>query len=157
MDSKNLRVFSKLINSLQILNDLVQLNKLPKKAKKQQNDMLAEAQQNTKFQSILLRKKALSFLSLNTILAEFSNFTSIKKNLKHKDQSFFLIFPNIITDYIQNQIKNPKNLKNQFFNHSLQVGLLKFIIILLTYHMGFEQNRKSIKNIVGFKIECSGR
>jgi len=48
-------------------------------------------------------------------------------------------------------------LKNPFFNKSLQLGLLKFMIILLTYYKGFRSPRAPIKNIIGVKIECSGR
>jgi hypothetical protein len=71
----------------------------------------------------------------------------------------------LITQYVKNQLKQPVKKKNKFFNISLELGLLKYLVVLLTtefkiwseLHKKFYRKRVTNKRIIGLKLQLSGK
>jgi len=159
-DSKNYRIFSKILNDLQITKDLIKAN--PSKAYNLRTDTTKIARSHY----LIKKKDTIKFLNLNlsNILTEFADFNKSKKSSKKFSQDhLFLIFPQLISQFATKQLSEPIKYKNYFFNKSLQLGLLKFVTVLFSHYAGYDKKNKRpfprvpIKNIIGLKIECSGR
>jgi len=75
----------------------------------------------------------------------------------------FLLSPQLLTLYILKQLNENKSFKNFFFFRNMQLGILKYLSILLapqkTLKNRLSSNNLQIidNNIIGLKIIFSGR
>jgi len=152
-DSKNIRFTSKVLSELDFTKELIKAN--------QSKNFSLETQQSARSHNLKNKKENLNIFNLNVpkLVTEVSNFNTVKNNtlVKYSTSNFLIIFPQLINSYIVKQMSEPNKLKNTFFNKSLQLGIMKLISTLLTYQIGFRKPRSALKNIVGFKLICSGR
>lgn len=119
----------------------------------------------------LLREKVNNSNRLNIRLpwlsSNFSNLDLLKNHyaLKFDESKSVLIWPSLISQYIEYQLDKPPKKKNRFFNISLQFAILKFLITLLTTEsvlwsdlkQKFIRARITNKNVVGLKLQLNGR
>lgn len=160
-NSKKLNFSSKLLEDSQILKELIKTNSSDKFSLKTEHNAMKLNLRDKKKQLIKLN---INSLGINSNLADFDN---LKNNFSKKlsCQNSIFIWPNLIIDYVINQLNKPKKQKNKFFNISLQLGLLKYLIVLLTtesliwseLHQKYKRKRITNNNIIGLKLQLNGK
>lgn len=134
-DSKNYRIFSRVIHQNNIYNNLEEYTTQARNHYKiKQNGVLNKLYLNKKnilceFNDFILKKTKLNFL----------NFTQNK---------FLILSPKIITLFVLRQLKETPKLKTKSFNRNFQNGLVRVANTLLFLFKN---------NIIGLKIICAGK
>jgi len=134
-DSKNYRIFSRVIHQNNIYNSLEEYTTQARNHYKiKQNGVLNKLYLNKKnilceFNDFILKKTKLNFL----------NFTQNK---------FLILSPKIITLFVLRQLKETPKLKTKSFNRNFQNGLVRVANTLLFLFKN---------NIIGLKIICAGK
>lgn len=155
---KSYRFFSKLLDDFHILNALIQNS--PTKA------FNLQTQQYSRFQSMKKKKKAIRFLHFGNkhLISEINDFWTARNKLKSKtNNNLFLLSPQLLTLYILKQLNENKSSKNFFFFRNMQLGILKYLSILLAPQKALKNRLSSNNlqiidnNIIGLKIIFSGR
>lgn len=160
-NSKQFCISSNLIGEIEILKQLIETNFSQsfnlETEKKIRKSILGEKIKNTNQLNIRL-----PWLNSN-----FSNLSRLKNNydVKFNYDKNILIWPNLISQYIEHQLDKPAKNKIRFFNISLQIAILKFLSVLLTteFIVWSELQQKMIrtritnKNIIGLKLQLNGR
>lgn len=160
-DLKNYQLSSELIDDVKILKEMIVTNK--------KNGGLTKDDFEQKLRNTLLKSKSRMIQQLNTKLFNnfliFSGLYNLKKKATKNSNIFLKIWPELIISYTKNQMSQSNKIKNQMFNRSFQLGLLKLINALITTEsrmwcdikQRFITDRLVIKNIAGLKLEFCGR
>ena len=160
-NSKKLNISSKILEDTQILKEMIKTNKSEK--------FNLKTEVSSRKLNLQEKKRQLVRLNINSaaINSNFSDLDNLKNNLNVKldEKKSVIIWPNLITEYVKDQLNKPKKQKNKLFNTSLQLGLLKYLITLLTtefitwseLHQKYKRTRVTIKNVTGLKIQLNGK
>jgi len=157
-DSKNFHFFSKILDDFHVLNGLI--HNSPTKA------FNLQTQQFLRFNVIKKKKAAARFTYFgnNNLISGVDDFFTIKNKLKiNNNNSLFLLSPQLITLYILKQLNENKGSKNFFFLKNMQMGILKYLTLLLTSQKTLKNRLTNTKlqgpdqNIIGLKLIFSGR